>query len=725
MPCTRTRIAPRVIPAGEAFVSGGIFLIALLILAIGAFAQESSRPDLVVADFEGDDYGEWQMTGEAFGPGPARGTLPKQMPVSGYLGEGLVNSFFKGDDSTGTLTSPPLQIERNYLNFLIGGGMHPGEACIDLLLDGKVVRTATGPNERPGGSEALAWHTFDVGELIGKSAVIRIVDTRTGGWGHINIDQITQSDRRAGPDPADLFRELLVEQRYLHLPVKNGAHERRMRFVVDARVEREFTIELADAAPDFLVFSDVSPFIGKKLRIEVDSIAAGSTGLASIHQSDDVPDPDGMYREKHRPQFHFSSRRGWNNDPNGLVYFEGEYHLYYQHNPYGWRWGNMHWGHAVSRDLVHWQELPIAIYPFRFGDWAFSGGAVVDWTNSGGFQVGEEPPIVASYTSTGRGECLAISNDRGRTFAEFAGNPVVKHTGRDPKIVWYEPGEHWVMAVYDEKDGKQWIVFHTSTDLKSWQLASRLEGYYECPELFELPVAGEDGESRWIVFAADGNYAIGEFDGATFTPESGKHRGNYGNCFYASQTFSDIPEEDGRRIQIGWGRVATPGMPFNQLMLFPCALTLRRTSEGLRICALPVREVESLRADRFRYEARLEPGRDALAGVKGELFDLQAELEPQGARKIVFTIRGESVVLDLEAKRLTCRECVAPLPISGGKIRLRILVDRTTIEIFAGDGRVYLPVGVVLQEQDRGLRLAADGPVDVALEVHQLRSAWR
>ena len=699
----------------------------VLVLSLAGSSQEPSRPDVLIADFEGEDYGTWEVAGEAFGSGPARGTLPNQMRVSGHLGKGLVNTFLHGDDTTGTLTSPPLRLERKYINFLIGGGMHPGEACIDLLVDGEVVRTATGPNDRPGGSEALDWHTWEVGELEGQSAVLRIVDRRKGGWGHVNVDHIVQSDRQAGPAPAELHRTLVVEKRYLHLPVKNGAHGRRMRFLIDGAVAREFTIELADEEPDFLVFSDVEAFRGRELSIEVDSITAGSKGLSSIVQSDEIPDPENLYRERHRPQFHFSSRRGWNNDPNGLVYFDGEYHLYYQHNPYGWKWGNMHWGHAVSRDLVRWEELPIAIYSHRFGDWVFSGGAMVDWENTGGFQTGDDPPIVASFTSTGRGECIAYSNDRGRTFADYEGNPVVEHRGRDPKIIRYAPGDHWVMAVYDEFEGKRWTAFHVSKDLRTWELASRLEGYYECPEIFELAVEGDAGNTRWVTYAADGNYAIGSFDGRTFTPESGKIRGNYGNCFYASQTFSDIPAEDGRRIQIGWGRVATPEMPFNQMMLFPCELTLRRTDEGLRMCTYPVREIENLRQRTHVPEASLSSRDNVLEGISGELFDIEAELEYRGTREIVFSIRGEPLALDLDKKRMTCHGCEAPLPMRDGRIRLRILVDRTSIEIFAGDGLVYMPVGVILPEDNRSLRLSGLTGLFrvVSLEVHELCSAWR
>src|SRR6516164_3161824 len=164
-------------------------------ITTAAVAMAAERADLVVADFEGDDYGTWKVEGTAFGSRPARGTLPGQMPVGGFLGKGLVNSFNGGDDSKGKLTSPPFMVERKHINFLIGGGKYPGQTCINLLVDGKVVRTATGPNDQPGGSEHLDWHTWDVAEWEGKLAVIQIVDQRTGGWGHINIDHIVQSDQ--------------------------------------------------------------------------------------------------------------------------------------------------------------------------------------------------------------------------------------------------------------------------------------------------------------------------------------------------------------------------------------------------------------------------------------------------------------------------------------------------------------------------------------------------
>ena len=504
----------------------------LLILPLPLIAA-ADRPDLLLADFEGDTYGDWKTTGDAFGKGPARGTLPGQMPVSGYLGRGLVNSFNGGDKSTGTLTSPVFKIERKYLNFLIGGGKYPGKTCINLLVDDKVVRTATGPNDKPGGSEALDWHAWDVGEFDGKKGVIQIVDDATGGWGHINIDHIVQSDRKRTSEPAR--REVRVDRDYLNLPVKNGAARRRMRFEVGGKTVREFDIELAEGTPDFWAFADVSPFRGQKLVIET-KLPDGSKALDAITLSDTITGAADLYREKYRPQFHFTSRRGWLNDPNGLVFADGEWHLFYQHNPYGWAWGNMHWGHAVSRDLFRWHELPVALTPHRYDDWCFSGSAVVDRDNTSGWQMGMEPLLVCAYTSTGRGECIAYSNDRGRTWTEYDGNPVVKHAGRDPKLIWHGATKKWVMAVYDETGGSRAVAFHTSPDLKKWKFQSRIEDFYECPDLYPLPVDGDAKNTRWILSAADGRYLIGQFDGTKFVKESGKHQVWHGN-FYAAQTF--------------------------------------------------------------------------------------------------------------------------------------------------------------------------------------------
>lgn len=701
----------------------------LVLLLTSAPVQAEDRDDLVIADFEGETYGSWTATGEAFGPGPARGTLPGQMAVSGFQGARLVNSFHGGDASTGTLTSPSFVIKRPYLNFLIGGGKFPGETALELVSDGTVVRSATGPNDRPGGSERLDWASWDVSELNGKEVVLRIVDRRKGGWGHINVDQIVQSQRKLGAEPA--HRTLVVKARYLHLPVQRDAPVRRVKVVDNDRTVREFDIRLATDRVDFLVFDDVDAFRGQSLKFE-SMLPAGSTSLEKIVQAEALPNAGELYREADRPQLHFTSRRGWLNDPNGLLWHEGEYHLFYQHNPYGWDWGNMHWGHAVSPDLVHWTELPIAFRPRKYGDWCFSGSGVVDRKNTSGFGANGSPPLVVAYTSTGRGECIAYSNDKGRTWTEYEKNPVVRHQGRDPRLLFHEPTKRWVMAVYDEADRKQQIAFYSSPDLKEWTLESTIEGFYECPDLFELPVSEADGSaSHWVLYGADGAYRLGRFDGRRFTPETPKLRTWYGD-FYAAQSFSDTPDQ--RRIQIGWGRgVEFPAMPFNQQMTVPCELTLRPTAEGVRMFARPVTEVASLRTERHTWRdlAVGEPGQsaDPLAAVRGELLEIRARAEVGSAGTLTLRVRGVPVIYDAGKQTLSCGKHTAPLAPIEGKITLQLLVDRGSLEVFGNDGRVAISLGSISGQKESARPLSVSTTGDSTrlrlLEVDELASAWR
>ncbi len=674
--------------------------------------------DVLVSNFEGKDYGAWTGTGGAFGTGPASGTLPNQMPVDGFLGKGLVNSYLGGDGSVGTLTSPPFPVERKAINFLIGGGRHPRETCINLLVDGKIVRTATGRD-----SEHLDWETWNVAEFIGRTATLEIVDRHTGGWGHINIDEIVQSD---APKVGPRAREIAVDHCYLHLPVRTGAPKRMARLTLDGGVVREFEIELAERDPQFWAEVELSAWKGKTLRLESSGPPGVQQALDAVTQGDDLKTVEPLYAERHRPQFHFTARHGWLNDPNGLVYYKGEYHLFFQYNPYGWGWGNMHWGHAVSKDLVHWEQLPIALYPARYGDWRFSGSAVVDAANTSGFKTGEEDVLVLAQTSTGRGECIAYSNDRGRTWTEYSGSPVVKHEGRDPRLLWHAPTKQWVMALYHEEGKTRSIAFHTSPDLKAWTYRSRIDGFYECPDLFELPVDGDASKVRWVLLAGDGRYLVGAFDGSEFKPDGAK-RTLWHGAFYASQTFSNVP--DGRRIQIGWAQGSDfRGMPFNQQMNIPVTLELKTTADGIRMTAAPVKELETLRGKKHAWNGlSLKPGDNPLAGVDAELADVRVAFRPGGAERVALDVRGLPVVFDARKGELSAKGIVAPLKAVGGVVTLRVLVDRGSVEIFAGDGATAIAVFALPPPERRSFALTAiGGTVEVNdVELWELRSAWK
>jgi fructan beta-fructosidase len=376
----------------------------------------------------------------------------------------------------------------------------------------------------------------------------------------------------------------------------------------------------------------------------------------------------------------------------------------------------MHWGHATSPDLVHWTQQPIAIYPHKYGDWAFSGSAIIDRDASTGFQTGEEPIIVAAYTSTARGESLAWSRDAGVTWKDYVGNPVVKHKGRDPRLLYHAPSRRWIMAVYDEFEGKRCIAFYSAPDLRLWTFESRIEGFYECPDLYELPIDGDPAKTRWVLSGADGAYLLGQFDGHAFTPDSPqKQPNNFGNCFYAAQTFSDIPPSDGRRIQMAWGRVKLPGA-FNQQMLFPTELTLRTTPAGLRLCTNPVREIEKLHGT----------SHDRLDDLHADLLHLKLELAVAPASQITLTLRGVPVVYDAAKAQLTCGKSTGPLKPIDGRIQLELLLDRATIELFGNGGELYMPLAITpaLDRHDHALRLSPDASV-IKCQAWELNRAWK
>ena len=534
-----------------------------------------------------------------------------------------------------------------------------------------------------------------------------------------------------------ITRKFAFEKKYLNLPVKNDAPSRLIHLLIDDKIVREFNINLALDEPDFWVYLEIDKFKGNEGVVQISELdSKNKEGIDGIYQDDTFPGEDEIYKEEHRPQFHFSSKRGWLNDPNGMIYYAGEYHLFYQHNPYGWPWGNMTWGHAISKDLVHWEELGDALHPDELGT-IYSGSGVVDWKNTTGFQTGDEPPLITIYTNAGDEnqwsrekpytQSIAFSNDRGRTWTKYEGNPVQGHLNqgnRDPKVIWWEETNEWVIVLY-LRDGR--MAFFKSADLKRWELQSILPAFHECPELFQLPVDGNESNEKWVLYGGAGDYYIGDFNGSKFTPESEEIHYNYGDAFYASQTFNDIPKEDGRRIQIGWARVDTPGMPFNQMMNFPVNLTLHTTKEGIRMFANPVREIEKLyKMEHSFNNVELIPGNNPISKIGGDLFDITAEFAIGNAAQIGFEIRGVPVVYNVKTKTISVKSKIAPCRPKDGKIKLRLLVDRTSIEIFINDGEYYMPMGSIPDDKNMSLKVFAKGGKAqiIKLDVNELNSAW-
>jgi len=342
------------------------------------------------------------------------------------------------------------------------------------------------------------------------------------------------------------------------------------------------------------------------------------------------------YTEQYRPQFHFSPDSMWMNDPNGMVYYDGEYHLFYQHHPRSNVWGPMHWGHAISTDLIHWEHLPIALYPDSLGT-IFSGSAVIDWNNTSGLGSKSNPPMVSIFThhnqalaETGSDlfqyQSIAYSLDKGRSWTKYSENPVLPNPGirdfRDPKVSWYEKEQKWIMVLAAQDR----IMFYSSPDLIRWSRESEFtaqrapdEGVWECPDFFPLSYGEEE---RWVLLVSIGGggphggsgtkYYVGDFDGKQFScsdPDCTARWLDFGKDNYAGVTWSDIPDKDGRRIFLGWMSNwqyanQVPSERWRSAMTLPRELKLDRDHMGYLLRSVPVTETEELRKDR----AGLEPG---------------------------------------------------------------------------------------------------------------------
>ncbi|MBN8249689.1 MAG: glycoside hydrolase family 32 protein, partial [Verrucomicrobia bacterium] len=472
-----------------------------------------------------------------------------------------------------------------------------------------------------------------------------------------------------------------------------------------------------------------------------------------------------------RPQFHATPPDTWMNDPNGMVVFEGEYHLFYQNNPYGNRWGHMSWAHAVSRDLVHWEHLPLALAEEN-GVMIFSGSAVVDWKNTTGFGRDGRPPMVAIYTGhhTGRplqNQHIAYSTDRGRTWTKFAGNPVLdigEADFRDPKVFWHEGTGRWVMAV--AWPPKRMVRFYGSPDLKVWTHlsdfgpAGSTEGIWECPDLVPVTVEGRRSAAPWVLVVNVGSgapaggsgtqYFVGDFDGTRFTtrtPATGTQPGalwaDFGRDFYAAVTWSDVPPRDGRRLWIGWMSNWTyanevPTQPWRSAMTVPRSLTLRETPAGLRLVQQPVRELQTLRGRREHLGR--SPGTRAARWLQARQIpnglaelDITWDRVPGSGKLVLRAVHGftgtTEISADLDAGELRLDRTRsgrsefsphfagvhrAPIRLTDGRLRLQILADVSSLEVFAQDGETVL-TDLVLPESP-GLRweLEAHGDANKA-----------
>ncbi|SEG12815.1 levanase/fructan beta-fructosidase [Parabacteroides chinchillae] len=522
--------------------------------------------------------------------------------------------------------------------------------------------------------------------------------------------------------------KMKITKKYLNLPVSQKVDRAVMTLSADGK-EQAFDIRLAPANPDYWVFCDVSQYKNKNIVI---SYKGDNTGMDKIYQADEVAGHENMYKEENRPLVHYTQRRGWNNDPNGLLYYDGEYHLFYQHNPYEREWGNMHWGHAVSKDLIHWEELPVALYPDEHGT-MFSGSAVIDYNNTAGFNKGNTPAMVAIYTADQpqkQVQCIAYSLDKGRTWTKYKGNPVIdsfdkwqSRDTRDPKVFWYAPGNNWVM-ILNERDGHS---IYNSSNLKDWTFQSHVTGFWECPELFELAVDGNPDNKKWVMYGASGTYMIGSFDGKTFTPEAGKYYFTSG-AIYAAQTFTNIPESDGRRIQIGWSNIDHAGMPFKGTMTLPTSLSLRTTKDGVRLFSEPVKEVEMLQTKAFdRKDLTVQQASKMLQPYNNAgALRIRTTLKLSHATSAGLNLFGQRLLdYDMNFNRVN-GVFYSPEDRTSMEITVDIILDKTMVEVYVDGGAyAYYMERKADPNNKEGFHFWGHNIEVKNLEVYMLQSIWK
>ena len=528
-------------------------------------------------------------------------------------------------------------------------------------------------------------------------------------------------------DKLGYTRTFEAEDKYLLIPIEDQADENTVQMYVEGNpIGEPMTIRIAQNKIDYWVPIDIESYKGKKVTLTFSVGKNADKGLDKIKQSAKY---SFEYNEKYRPLYHFTSQYGWMNDPNGMVYADGTYHLFYQYNPYGARWGNMHWGHAISKDLVNWEYQPTAIAPDKLGA-IFSGSAVIDHDNTAGFGKGA---MIAIFTSAGdrQTQSIAYSLDGGKTFTKYEGNPVLSDANiidfRDPKVFWHAPSKQWVMSLATT----QTITFYGSKNLKEWTRLSEFGeglgghgGVWECPDLFPLTY---EGKTKWVLFVSINpggpnggsatQYFIGDFDGKTFTPDAMNYPLwlDYGRDNYAGVTWSNVPAADGRRLFIGWMSNwdyanEIPTVNFRSAMTVARTLRLAHNGEHLVVASEPVKEVESLRREPLsladKTTSDMVTFENFLPNNQGA-YELTFTVTPNDTDSFSFSIentKGEvlTYLFDIANKTLSVdrskssvafnanfAEMLIKAPLTAKKsYTVRLLVDKASTELFVNNGEV-------------------------------------
>lgn len=505
-----------------------------------------------------------------------------------------------------------------------------------------------------------------------------------------------------------------ISKPYLWLPVDKSAPVVKLHFYVDGEKVQEIDIALGGVRKDFDACVDVRAYVGCDIEIQADVSEEALEGITCHGEKVQTVYP-------YRPKLHFSPEMGWHNDPNGLVFADGVYHLYYQWNPYGVVWGNMHWGHAVSKDLLTWEHKPMVLAPDAYGT-VYSGCGWQDKENAAGFG---ENALLFHYTAAGGSnqwskdagnlhtQRLAVSVDSGETLQRVQGAILehIKGENRDPKVFYHAKSKAYIMALY--LDGNEFAIFR-SEDLLHWEESQRLvlEGMWECPDLLELPVENVPGEKKWIFWSADGYYVVGDFDGYTFVPQSWVQSAYVNKLPYAAQTYAGVQD---RVISVAWLRLENDRGNYRGVMALPAELGLRKLGEEYHVCLQPVRELQNVRSFGGKQEL-VEDAASLEIAFAGEPLEVDLAWEADACWKaatgqemdetrraelsretlgtcntgLTRLLVGETkLVVDLAERKLilgTGQEIAFP---GEAGFKLKLLIDQEVIEFYGNDGILY------------------------------------
>lgn len=506
--------------------------------------------------------------------------------------------------------------------------------------------------------------------------------------------------------------KILLSMKFITLPVNRKAVPKKVCVYEGETLLFDFDCKVDMLSPEFTAYVDLSRFMGKTVDITITPDMNFEIGMANEMN---LP----MYgQEPLRPQVHFTVPNGWNNDPNGLIKYHGIYHMFYQFNPCASEWGNMHWGHATSTDLIHWEHKDAVLYPDEMGT-MYSGSAIEDSENRTGLQTGPLPPLLLYYTAAGKRsilsqdkthtQCLAYSTDGGQTFVKYHHNPVVETIdpqNRDPKVVYVEELGKYLMILYLHEAQYQML---TSSDLLHWQFLQEItiHGDHECPDIY--PILCER-KRMWVISGAYHTYLVGHFTSKAFIPDGEEKRITYSDISYASQSFSGM--DDGRTVKIAWNKLKIPCAQFSQQMGVPAEMQLEKVQDKYYLSAKPIREFEALRAKEqilrqfiLRDTLRFDVGANPLDVI------LQMPYVPDTVLKL--HLFGAVISLNTSTNLLTFKNVKMPISILQNRIDLRVVVDRCSFEVYADGGKCCFTILNICDYNLPYIELEASSTVDI------------